>query len=267
MAVMGEPEGDRMRCALGIRLIAMVLLPLGSWGAEAGLVEARDLVAQWVQTRQLVSRTRADGEAMKDLLSQTKAIHERELKTLEEALSRTSTNSTQVTAERVKAEGALAEANGALDRAKGVVEGLEAMVRELLPMLPPPLLEQAKPVIDRIPASPDVVAARGGVTERLQAVVLLLSEVDKFHQTVTVAGGRQPDGSGREVSVDTLYLGLGAAFYSDATGEVAGVGKPGKAGWEWQPKPEVGGEVRAALAMYRNSKPAAFVGLPLTIAP
>jgi hypothetical protein len=103
------------------------------------------------------------------------------------------------------------------------------------------------------------------VTERLQAVVTLLGEVDKFQQTVTVAPGRQTDSNGREVSVETLYLGLGAAFFSDPTGQVAGVGKPGKAGWEWQLKPDLGADIRSALAMYRNSKPAAFVGLPVTL--
>lgn len=250
----------------------MALLPLSALfigkclsagGAELPLAGVRSLVEQWVETRRLISRTRADGEASKDLLSQTKAIHERELKSLEDVLTRTSTNSTQIDKERAQAELELAESQAALERAKAEVVKLEASVRELLPMLPPPLVERAKPLLDRIPADPD--KARGGVTERLQTVVSLLGEIDKFHQSLTVAGGRQNDGSGREVSVDTLYLGLGAAFFCDPTGQVAGVGRPGAAGWEWQLKPEMGDAVREAIAMYRNSKPAAFVGLPITI--
>ena len=236
---------------------------LTATGADIPVRDVRALVEQWVQTRQLVAKTRSDGEAMKELLTQSKAIHERELQGMADVLSRTSTNSTQIAEERRKAEGELQESNLALEKAKESVVELEGLVRGLLPLLPPPLVEQAKPVLDRIPA--DSQSARGGVTERLQAVVTLLGEVDKFQQTVTVAAGRQKDSNGREVSVETLYLGLGAAFFSDPTGEVAGVGKPGKAGWDWQLKPELGADIRSALAMYRNSKPAAFVGLPVTL--
>ncbi len=148
---------------------------------------------------------------------------------------------------------------------KGIVETLEAAVREMTPRLPAPLLESAKPVLNRIPESAGT--SRAGTTERLQAVVTLLGEIDKFHQTITVTSGRQSDGKGREVSVEMLYLGLGAAYFTDPTGDVAGFGVPGKDGWHWTVKPEIGREIREALDMYRNSKPAAFVGLPLTIQP
>lgn len=233
--------------------------------AESPLTEARDWIGQWVQTRQLISRTRSDGEASKEVLLQTRALHERELKSLDEALARSSTNSVHVTAEREKAERELAESSGALDGVRTVVDELEASVRLLLPLLPPPLLEQARPVVNRIPSGTNTT--RAAVTERLQAVVTLLGEIDKFQQTVTVAPGRRPDGQGREVAVDTLYLGLGAAYYSDPTGEVAGVGVPGEDGWRWEAKPGIGRDVLAALAMYRNSRPAAFVALPLSLKP
>jgi len=252
-----------MRFCLAAGALALAASLEPAFAAESLLSGTREVVSQWVQTRQLVAKTRSDGEAMKELLAQSKAIHERELQGMAEVLSRTSTNNTQIAEERLKAERELQESNLALEKAKGSVVELEGLVRGLLRLLPPPLVEQAKPALDRIPA--DSQTARGGVTERLQAVVTLLVEVDKFQQTVTVAAGRQADASGREVSVETLYLGLGAAFFSDPTGQVAGVGKPGNTGWEWQLKPDLGADILSALAMYRNSKPAAFVGLPVTL--
>lgn len=248
---------------LSILIVSLVCGRAGA--AESALVDARERLGQWVQTQQLIAKTRADGDASKELLLQTKAIHERELKALEENLLRSTTNSTQIATERAKAESDLAHAEEGIDALRGALGSIEGQVRALIPVFPPPLLEQLQPLLNRIPEKAE--ATRAGATERLQTVVTLLNEVDKFQQAVTVSGGRQKDSSGREVSVETLYLGLGAAYFSDATGGVAGVGVPGAAGWVWTLKPEIGGVVRDALAMYRNARPAAFVGLPLRIEP
>ncbi len=233
------------------------------WAAESPVMAARDTLSQWVQTRQLISRTRTDWEADKEMLGQTRALFERELAAVAEQMGKLSTNSTVAEAERAKAEAELAQHGEALDKSKEIVAGLEKEVRAILPLLPPPLTAAVQPWVNRLPADP--ANTKAGAVERFQTVVGLLNEVDKFNNAITVANDKQANGKGDQVSVDVIYLGLGIAYFVDAAGDVAGMGSPGAAGWEWQLKPEIAPKVRDAIAIYRSQKAAEFLGLPAVI--
>lgn len=229
----------------------------------AGLAETRALIEQWVQARQLAGRTAAEWDTEKETLQQTKILFERELTAVAEQMSRVSTNSTQADAERLKAEAEITQATNALARLTSVVTGIETKIRAVTPLLPPLLLDTVEPFLNRIPTN--AVVTKASAAERLQTVVGILNEIDKFNAAVTLANERQPDADGRLVSVDTLYFGLGAAYYVDAEGKLAGFGQPGPEGWKWTAAPEIGPAVQDAQAMYRNNKQAAFVGLPATL--
>jgi septal ring factor EnvC (AmiA/AmiB activator) len=231
--------------------------------AESSVTIVRETLAQWVQTRQLISRTEADWNADKETLQQSKALYERELSSVQAQLARISTNSTVANRERLTAEADLKEMTAGVDAARTTVARLEAEVRSILPLLPPPLKAATQPLVDRLPA--DSAATKAVATERLQTVVSLLNEIDKFHNTLTIANEKQPNAKGELISVDVIYVGLATAYFVDASGTVAGIGSPGDAGWTWQLKPEIGPLVRDSIAMYRSQKPAAFVGLPAAI--
>ncbi len=231
--------------------------------AESPVAAARDTLAQWVQTRQLISKTRTDWEADREMLGQTKALFERELAAVAEQMGKLSTNSTVADAERRKAEAELAQHGEALEKSKVVVANLEKEVRGILPLLPPPLTATVQPWVNRLPA--DSANTKAGPVERFQTVVGLLNEVDKFNNAITVANDKQPNGKGDQVSVDVIYLGLGIAYFVDAAGEVAGMGSPGAGGWQWKLQPELGPKVRDAIAIYRSQKAAEFLGLPAVI--
>lgn len=231
--------------------------------AENAVTAARETLAQWVQTRQLISKTRTDWESDREMLGQTKALFERELAAVAEQMGKFSTNSTVADAERRKAEGELAQHAESLDKSNALVAELEAEVRGLLPLLPPPLKATAQPWVNRLPADP--ANTKAGVVERFQTVVGLLNEVDKFNHAITVANDKQPNAKGDQVSVDVIYLGLGIAYFVDAAGEVAGLGSPGPTGWQWKLQPEIAPKVRDAIAIYRSQKAAEFLGLPATI--
>lgn len=231
--------------------------------AEAKVADVRSAVEQWVQAQQVISKTKADWQAEKELLLQTKALFERELKSIEEQIARTTSTNSVAEAERTEADAELAHLNQGLTRATALVAELETEARSLLPLLPPPLMTTVQPILNRFPT--DSLSTRAPVIERMQNVVSLLNEIDKFNNAVTVVNEKRPDAKGEQVSVDTLYLGLGAAWYVDGTGDVAGIGAPGDGGWQWTLKPEVASQVRDAIAMYRSQKTARFVGLPVTI--
>ncbi|MFN0067460.1 MAG: DUF3450 family protein [Limisphaerales bacterium] len=232
-------------------------------GPEAKVAETRALIEQWVQTRQLADRTRTDWASERALLEQSRALFEKGLQDEAERMTRIGTNVAQVGLDRQAAEKELAVATDALVRLAGIVGGFEQRVRALQPLLPEPLLPAVQPFLNRLPTNS--VATAATVPERMQAVVGFLNEVDKFNSTVTVADEKRPDAAGQLVSVEVVYLGLGLAYFADATGTLAGFGQPGPEGWQWTTQAEIGPAVRNAVAMYRNEQPAAFVNLPAAI--
>ena len=240
-------------CVVGWRL----------WAADSPVTAARETLAQWVQTRQLISKTRTDWEADREMLGQTKALFERELAAVAEQMGKLNTNSTVADTERRKAEAELTQHGEALDKAKALAADLEKEVRGILPLLPPPLKATAQPWVSRLPA--DSANTKASVLDRFQTLVGLLNEVDKFNNAITVANDKQPNAKGDQVSVDVIYLGLGIAYFVDAAGEVAGLGSPGPAGWQWKLQPEIAPKVRDAIAIYRSQKAAEFLGLPAVI--
>jgi hypothetical protein len=265
----GVTFGLQVRCVrtavLLLCLAAPVFGPVVGRAADetAPLAEARETVAQWVQTRQLISGTKSGWESDRETLEQTKALFERELAQVREKFSKVSTHSSVADQERETAESRLKRHVDALEDGAALAAQLEDKVRSVLPLLPAPLLATLKAVTDRLPA--DSSTTKAAVTERLQTVVALLNEVDKFNSAVTVAPEKRANAKGEQVAVDTLYLGLAGAWFADSTGELAGSGTPTAKGWQWKIQPEIGSQVRDAVAVYRSQRPAAFVALPASV--
>lgn len=245
-------------------LVGVVLAIPGRAAEESSaLNRTRTALEQWVETRQLISKTRSDWQADKDIIEQSTLLFERELKSLEAQLSNVSTNSTQVDKERADAQRQQEELNAALDRVKSLVRGLEEKLVRLAPGFPPPLAEKLQPLLQRVPANP--ASTKAGALERMQTVVGIINEVDKFNAAVTVVSEVQKNPSGAEVQVETMYVGLAQAYFVDKAGEYAGVGVPGPQGWQWTPNNELAGKIQKSIAIYKNMTPATFVSLPVQI--
>lgn len=229
----------------------------------ATLTQTRSTLEQWVQTRQLISKTRSDWDADKETLAQTTALYERELKSIAEQMSQVSTNNAQVEKERLTATASQSELEAAAEQARTLVAGLEKRVQELAPSFPPPLAEKLSSSLKRIPADP--VNTKMSGLERMQNIVGILNEVDKFNAAVTVVSEVQKNSSGAEVQVETLYLGLAQAYFVDKAGEYAGVGTPAATGWQWTPNNGLASKIQKTISMYKNATPADFVSLPVQI--
>ncbi len=227
------------------------------------LTETRTALDQWVETRQLISKTRTDWQSDKALLEQTIALYERELGTIDEQMSKVSTNNTQVAKERAEAEALQASSQAALEKAKESAGRLEAQIQGLVPQLPVPLQDTLKKDLARIPSDP--ANTKMLAAERMQTVVGILNEIDKFNNALSVFSERRKNAQGEEVSVETLYVGLGAAYFVNDSGDFAGMGAPGAKGWEWTIRPELAPRLQEAMKMYRNERTAQFVSLPVAI--
>jgi len=247
-----------------ILLFAFALLLSRAWAAEGTrLNETRETLAKWVETRQLVSRTKADWQTDKETLEQTIKLFERELLSIEEQMSKLSTNNTQVEKERIQAEELKNSSAESLDQARQFAANFEAQLPKLLPRLPAPLQEILKPLLARIPNDP--ASTRMTAAERAQVIVGILNELDKFNNAVTIFSEKRKNQTGDEVAVESVYVGLGAAYFVNNADDFAGTGTPGSDGWDWNIKPELASSVREVIRIYRNERPARFVALPAVI--
>lgn len=243
---------------------------LGLWGV--GIVHGAgdpgvstptaSVLEQWVQTRQWISKVRAEWQAEKEMLQQTRAMLEAELRALETAMSQVSTQSAVTAHERARVQEQLEQWDRALSVVKERLPAWESHLRKLGPAFPEPLRRTVQPLLDRLEGGPD--GARSAWS-RLQTVVTLLNEVEKFHSTVTLHPELRPGPEGKPLRVTVLYLGLAQAWYVDETGRVAGRGVPTLAGWNWTEEPGLAEAVRSAVQVQEGKQPAHFVSLRVEI--
>lgn len=254
-----------MKCVIS-SLVVLAGISVAASAAETisgPLAQTRSTLEQWVQTRQLISQTRTDWQTDKETLEQTVALYERELKAIDEQFSKVATNNTQVAKEMAEAEALQKTSNETLGDAKQFATEFEAKVKQLVPQLPGPLQDLLKPLLARLPADPNNTKMLAA--ERMQVLVGVLNELDKFNNAISIFSERRKNAQGEEVSVQTVYLGLGAAYFVNEAGDFAGMGTTGKNGWEWTTKPEIAATVQEVVKIYRNERAAKFVMLPAAV--
>ncbi len=250
----------RLAASLALTLIG---LSLQHGLAATPLSEARTVLEKWVETRQVIAKTKADWHAEKETLEATARLFEGELTRLQDQTGTVTTNTTQAAREQTGLEQQKEVLDEALEKARSVVTVMEARIQQAVPALPPPLQASIGSALKKIPANP--AETKMSVLERMQNVVGIAYEIDKFNGGISVESEVRQNPSGIEEQVRTLYLGLGQAYFVNKSGSYAGVGVPTPQGWTWQEQNELAGPVQRAMAIYENSQPAAFVGLPVQI--
>lgn len=244
--------------------MCVVLLSLATAIAQEkeSMEGVRANLEQWVETRQLTSRLQSDWRSDKEMLDQTAAVHERELSGLNEALAKADTGTSQVRKEHEALETQKAE----LEEAKAAVAAwatqCEQRMRILARGLPAPLTRKLEPLLSRLPQNPS--ETRLNPVERMQNLVGILNEVDKFNSSVVVESELKKRPSGEEIQVKTLYAGLGQAWFVDKSGSFAGVGRPTATGWAWEDQANLGARVLRAISIAENVEPPAFEQLPMS---
>jgi hypothetical protein len=231
--------------------------------ADHPLDNARSVLERWVQARQLVAKTRADWAAEKDMLEASTRIFEHELKDLDARVAGLGEANAEVTRERKELQAekeALGEANA---RAGALATLHEQRIRSLKPWLPEPLQRRIEPLLGRFPE--DGGSTRLTAAERLQNLVGVLNEIDKFNGSISVESEIRTNAAGHEVQVETVYLGLAHAYFVGEGGKFAGVSVPAPEGWQTTERNDLGPTITRAIAMYRNQTPAAMLVLPFEI--
>jgi archaellum component FlaC len=251
----------KTKLLLGIALGACVTTL--ALNAQTDLKSMHNALDQWVQTKQLTSKEQSDWRIEKSILSDTQKLLSSELERLNASLEDLKSSATAADEDRSK----LTASKEAFAEASAVVEDsineLETHMKRVVKTLPTPLIEKIKPLIRRLPD--DSNNTKLSIGERVQNIVGILSQADKFNSTITqTSESRELDGD-KVIEVRTLYWGLSMAYYVDAAGEYAGIGFPGEDGWEWPQIEGAGPQIKKLLDVYEGSEEIQFVEVPARI--
>jgi FtsZ-binding cell division protein ZapB len=223
----------------------------------------RSALEKWVETRKVISVEQRDWKLGREMLNERIDLVQREIDSLRGKISEAQSGIGEADKKRadlVTENEKLKEASAGL--AESMV-ALEIRTRTLLQKLPDPIRERVRPLSQRLPENAG--DTKLSFAERLQNVVGILNEVNKFNREVTMTSEVRtlPDGSSAEVTA--LYTGIGQAYYVSADGKHAGVGTVASEGWIWSPDNDIAPQVAEAIAILKNEQVASFVQLPVEI--
>ncbi len=230
---------------------------------DALLNDTVSTLDQWVETERMTSKAQADWEAEKASIENLIAIYEEEVTTLNKTIEDAERDTSA--AEVLRNE--LLEQRDATKRVEQqVVDALvqaEIKIKGLEAVLPPPLRQELGQLFRALPEDPK--DSELPIGQRIQPIVAILTQVQKFNQVVTLVDDFREFEAGRTVQTETIYFGLGGAFYIDQANEHAGIGVPGTDGWEWSSDNSLIPSVRKFVDIYRGTQQASYVELPVSI--
>jgi hypothetical protein len=230
--------------------------------------ELRTTVREWVETMRKIQQEENDWARDQEVLANYKEGLEKEIAGLKEQIAEAKTRKEGIDKESADKFSERDRYAAAKDELTVVVRRMEESLQKRLPLFPEPLLKEPKVAqgiedLNRDLALP--ADKRGeGVSRRLLNVINLLSEAEKFQQTVHVRPDLFKDGNGREFNMKVIYFGLAVAYAVNDDGTFALVGRPGEGGWKFDERPELAGEITRLIATTVGDLDAAFISLPFS---
>ncbi len=230
--------------------------------------ELRTSVREWVETMRKIQQEENDWSRDREVLQNYKEGLEKEIADLKEQIASAKTRKEGADKESLDKVRERDRYVTAKDELATIVRNLEEQLIAKLPSFPEPLAKEAKVAqgiedLKRDIALPPAKRAEG-VSKRLLNVVNLLSEAEKFQQTVHVRPELHKDSKGREFNLQVVYFGLAMAYAVNEDGTFALVGRPGADGWRFEEKPELASAISKLLAATTGETDAAFINLPFS---
>jgi len=246
--------------AAGALALLLAAAPLAAQEAAPAVDDARHALEQWVLARRTLSLEARDWQLGRELLDERIRLVQREIDTLRGSMAEASASIADADRKRAEllAENERLKASSA--ELLGTVAALEARTLELLARLPEPIRERVRPLSQRLPEAG--AETRLSLGERFQNVVGILNEVNKFQREITVTSEVRTLADGSSAEVTAVYVGISRGYYASASGQAAGIGSAGAAGWTWTPADDSAPAIAQAIAILKNEQPAAFVRLP-----
>lgn len=247
-----------------LSLVATVLYGLSCPVHSQGISETRELFKEVIKLRTLLSEEKNQWQQEKANISDQLTIIREEAKLLEEKIQSLEATVTTAETERGKVLDKIEDAKQAAYVFTGVIDTFEKQASALVVLLPAFVKQELAPLIQRLPK--EGVTVRSGLSQRMQTVIALLTQVEKLNGTLTLNSEIKELPGGVTAEVKTLYVGLGIAYFSDADGRYGGHGRPGPSGWEWVVvEPAEAESIARAIAVFEAKREPAFVSLPAKI--
>jgi hypothetical protein len=229
--------------------------------------ELRTSVREWVETMRKIQQEENDWSRDQEVLKNYKEGLETEISNLKQQIADAKTRKAGADQESLAQSGERDRLAAAKDELSGIVRKLEENLAAKLPLFPAPLLAEprvAQGVEDlRRDLALPAEKRNEGVSKRLLNVINLLTEAEKFQQTVHLRPELRKNADGREFNMQVIYFGLASAYAVNDDGSFALVGRPAADGWKFEERPELAADIRRLIAATTGDQDAAFVNLPL----
>jgi len=227
------------------------------------LGQTRATLKEWVELKKLISEERSSWTVEQQTLNESIDLLTQEIEKLDEQITAMQEDADAAQLERQS----LNNEEDELKRASAVVQqvatDLEAAVLDLMDYFPQSLQDKLSLLTERMPKNAKEADALG-LSTRIQYVIGILGEIEKFHNQITVEETMQRIGDS-EVAVKTMYIGLAVAYYVDGTRTEAGVLRPAKGGWEKEDRNDMAEQIAQAIGIYEREETAEFVNLPISL--
>lgn len=223
----------------------------------------RAVLDKWIETERIISAEQNEWKQGKGILQDRTELVKREITRLDEQRAEIEKNITEADQKKAEQVASNEELKTQAAVLQGTVVQLEERVRALYARLPETLKSKLLTLYQRIPQNPE--SSKASLAERFQNILGILNEANKLNNEVTVASEVRTLSNGKPAEVRTLYVGLSQGYYISQDGDAAGVGRPGKEGWDWKPADKLASEIEAAFTVLQNKEHPRFVELPITI--
>jgi predicted nucleic acid-binding Zn-ribbon protein len=244
---------------LAALVIGSPLLAQDEAAVRLEIEKTREVIAQYVKTRQEIARLKNEWKAYQELSERRISLYQREIDQLSETIQVAEEETTQAEREIARIRDEIAVLRQANDVVARALPALEDKLRELYQYFPRPLKTKTQRLVQQLGKGRQA-------SDRMAILIGILNEVDKFNAEFTFDTDEKTLPGGETKLVDVIYLGLAVAYYADKDGIVGGVGVPAEGDWQWTERNDLAGKIRMAVRYYQNEiKPAMLVELPLEI--
>lgn len=231
--------------------------------------DLRTSVREWIETMREIQKEEDSWEKDSEVLKGYKEGLAKEIEDLKEQIARAKTDRDGATKEDLdKVAKAETYAKAKESLASGLHE-LEQGLVSRLPLMPAALAKEPKvaQMVEEVTKDAALTgdAAKQGIAKRLNNVLNLLSEVEKFQQAVHLRDELHKAPDGREFNMKVLYFGMAAAYAVNETGDFALVGKPTDGGWKFTERNDLAPRIRELVGVTTGDIDAKFVTLPIDL--
>jgi len=250
------------RLGLLTTCIAAGVAPMLS--AETTLDDSLNTLEKWVETENVISKEKTEWDIQKQSMMDLIDVHKKELDELGKQIKDAADMTSAADAQRAELLDEQTSIKSIEAKIKDQVIEQEKSLKKLIKKLPKPLQQEIAPLSSRMPKNP--YDTKMGLSQRLQNVVGILTQIDKFNTSVEVVPETRDFGDGKMVEVKTIYFGMAIAYYADMSGAHAGYGVPSDNGWEWKDDDAIAADVQSVIKMAEGTTTdISFVNLPVTI--